>query len=1053
MKKIFFAAIAAASLFEASAVCAADGTGLKAVPQPTFTEWYDLEVNQINRMACHASYFAYEDEAAARRGDKEASANYMSLNGKWKFNWVENADLRPDGFHSVDFDDSAWGEMPVPGIWELNGYGDPEYVNTGFAWRGHFENNPPQVPVKDNHVGSYRRVVTLPAGWEGRRVIAHFGSVTSNMYLWVNGSFVGYSEDSKMAAEFDITEYVRPGDNLIAFQVFRWCDGSYCEDQDFWRLSGVGRDCYLYSRDKAVALGDIRITPDLVNNYADGRLTVKADVRGKATVNFVLTDADGNKVGETSSDGGQDVNVGFNLTNPRKWTAETPYLYTLTATVLSGGRVVEVVPLKVGFRKVEIKDGLLLVNGKRILVKGANRHEMDPDLGYVMTRERMLEDIRIMKRLNINAVRTCHYPDDPEWYDLCDEYGIYVCAEANQESHGFGYGDDAAAKKPMFAKQIMERNQRNVETFFNHPSIIIWSLGNETVDGPNFTAAYQWIKSQDKSRPVQFEQARHGANTDIFCPMYMPQDDCEEYVNDKRYDKPLIQCEYAHMMGNSGGGFKEYWDLVRKYPNYQGGFIWDFVDQALHGTDKEGRKIYKYGGDYNDYDPSDNNFNCNGLISPDRRLNPHAYEAAYWHQNIWTSPVDLNAGRIEVYNEYSFRDLSNYRLFWSVLSDGVEVQGGTVDDIGAAPGQSVELTLPYDLSKVGGEDSEVMLDLEYKLKTDEPLMDAGQTVAYQQLQIKEYSPEPYEATDKPKTKIIDKNGAPTIVVGNDVFTVEFNRADGFMTRYDYNGKPLLGEGGSLKPNFWRAVTDNDMGAGINKKYAVWRNPELKLVSLTVEKGKKAAGSNGKCPAVVVAHYDMPAVSAELWMSYAISADGRIEVTEKMKADGGADVPDMMRFGVVVQMPYGVDHSVFYGRGPVENYVDRKLSQNVGLYEQTVDEQFYPYVRPQETGLKSDVRWWIQTADGGMDAPRIMVSNAGLFHASALHYDVAALDDGDEKEQRHSPQVPRSKYTNLYIDKEHAGLGGVDSWSMNGIALPKYRVAYGDKEFTFVLSPM
>ena len=1047
MRKFFISAFAVASLAAAPwAVAVAANDAAKGV-EPTFTEWHDLGVNQINRFQCHTSYFAYESAEAARRGDMKQSAYYLSLNGQWKFNWVEHADQRPTDFFKTGYDDSAWKELAVPAIWEMNGYGDPEYVNNGFAWRGHFENNPPQVPVKDNHVGSYRRVINVPASWQGRQVIAHFGSVTSNMYLWVNGRFVGYSEDSKVAAEFDITDYLKPGDNLIAFQVFRWCDGSYLEDQDFYRLSGVARDCYLYSRDKQVQLADVRVTPDLVNNYTDGTLSIDGTLKGKgAKVTYVLTDARGNKTAETEAAAGTGK-VTMEVKNPQKWTAETPYLYTLTATVTAAdGAVKEVIPVRVGFRKVEIKDAQVLVNGKHIYIKGANRHEMDPDLGYVMTRERMMQDITVMKQLNINAVRTCHYPDDPMWYDLCDQYGIYVCAEANIEGHGFGYGDDAPAKKPMFAKQIMERNQRNVEIYFNHPSIIFWSLGNETVHGDNFVAAYKWIKTQDLSRPVQYEQAHGGDATDIYCPMYMNQEGCERYAKNPRFNKPLIQCEYSHMMGNSGGGFKEYWDLVRKYPVFQGGFIWDFVDQALHGTDKDGVKIYKYGGDWNDYDPSDNNFNCNGIINPDREYHPHAYEVAYYYQDIWTQPVDLKAGKIKVYNEYSFRDLSNYRLKWTVMQDGKAVESGTVDNLNVGPKQTVELTLPYKLPT----DGEVMLNVEYTLKADEPLLKAGHKIAYQQMPITEYKAAPYVAVDEPKTKITDKKDNPTIVVANDGFSIEFSRNDGFITRYTYGGRDLLGEGGTLKPNFWRAVTDNDMGAGINRKYKVWNNPEMKLLSLTAVKGKKAGDEYKDYPAVVVAEYDMPAVKARLTMTYAISADGSMKVTEKMDAEDGAEVPNLMRYGVVVQMPYDLDRSTFYGRGPVENYQDRKFSQNVGLYEQTADEQFHAYIRPQETGTKSDIRWWRQTDASGFG---IEVSHAGMFAASALHYDIAALDDGDDKEQRHSPQVPKSRYTNLTLDMEHAGVGGVDSWSMNGIALPKYRVAYGDKTFTFVIRPV
>ena len=1019
------------------------------VQQPTFTEWQDMQVNGVNRLPMHATFFAYESESVALKGDMRNSKNFVSLHGDWAFNWVENADQRPDGFWNPDFNDAGWGKMPVPGLWELNGFGDPVYVNIGFAWRGHFQNNPPNVPVKDNHVGSYRRTINIPAGWEGKQVVAHFGSVTSNMYLWVNGQYVGYSEDSKVAAEFDITPYVHTGENLIAFQVFRWCDGSYCEDQDFWRLSGVARDSYLYCQDKEERLVNIEVTPDLTDNYQNGVLQIKKQVAGNVRVDYYLFDANGELVTMTTSDTIQVENV-------NKWTAETPYLYTLLAKVwkapkprqVKGGvkrkdvaALSEVIPLKVGFRKVEIKNAQLLVNGQPVLIKGADRHEMDPDGGYIVSKERMIQDLQIMKRLNINAVRTCHYPDDPVWYDLCDQYGIYLCAEANQESHGFGYSESAESRKPQFAKQILERNQHNVTSHFNHPSVIIWSLGNETVDGPNFTEAYKWIKNYDPSRPIHWERAHYGANTDIMCPMYATHKWCEDYCNDASKTKPLIQCEYNHTMGNSSGGLKEYWDLIRKYPKYQGGFIWDFVDQALRGKDAQGREIYTYGGDYNTYDASDNNFNCNGIIGPDRQLNPHAYEVAHQYQNIWAEPVDLQNGQISVYNENFFRNLSNVNLDWELLVDGEVANKGTVTELNCEPQQRVNVTLPYELRDISGA-NDIYLNVRFALKSSEPLMQRGQVVAYNQLAIQEAASNQVAsrvATGK-AAKIVNKKSEPTITVTGRQFSVQFDRTTGFMTQYVANGKNLLGEGGTLKPNFWRAVTDNDMGAGVQKKYAVWRNPTLRLLSLTTDKKTKS----------VKAEYELADVKARIVLTYGIRPDGSIDVTEQMIADKSAEVSDMFRFGVVIQLPYSMDKSEFYGRGPIENYADRKSSQPMGVYRQTADEQFFPYIRPQETGTKSDMRWWNQT-DATGEGLRVMADKP--FFASALHYDLDELDEGMEKTQRHSQQLKKSKFTNLFIDMEHAGVGGVNSWNMDAIALPQYRVNYGDKTFVFTLAPL
>ncbi len=1023
---------------------------------PTFTEWHDLQVNEVNRLKLHTNYFAYENETLALAGQMDKSANFISLHGAWKFNWVKDADKRPTDFFKTDLDDSAWKTMNIPANWEMNGYGVPEYVNTGFAWRGHFDQKPPAVPVKDNNVGSYRRIINIPDSWDGKQVIAHFGSVTSNIYLYVNGQYVGYAEDAKVAAEFDITPYLKKGDNLIAFQTFRWCDGSWCEDQDFWRLSGVARDSYLYARDAAVQLTNIKITPDLQNDYEDGVVQIFAEVKGQPVIEYKLLNHNGIEIIKSDANFKKRVNgtAQFTIKNVKKWSAEDPYLYTLVATVKDQkGNIVEVVPQKVGFRKVEIVNSQLLVNGQPVLIKGADRHEMDPDGGYVVSRERMIQDIKIMKRLNINAVRTCHYPDDPVWYDLCDEYGLYVTAEANQESHGFGYGNDAEAKKPEFAKQILERNQHNVEMYFNHPSVIVWSLGNETVNGDNFIAAYKWIKEQDKSRPVQFEQAgRTGENTDIFCPMYYSHDGCDKYSKDDKFTRPLIQCEYNHTMGNSSGGLKEYWDMVRKYPKFQGGYIWDFVDQALHRnpvkpmsvkdnlTYAQYNKIkYTYGGDYNDYDPSDNNFNCNGVIGPDRQLNPHAYEVAYEYQNIWAEAVDLQAGKISVYNEHFFRNLANYQLVWTLLQDGKAVQNGTVDKLDVAPQQKTVVTLPYKIPAEG----EVLLNIEFRLKKAEPLMEAGQMVAYRQLEVRTANAAAAVVAEG-KLKVENKKKETEIKVLNDFIDIEFDKATGLLKEYEVNGVDLLGEGGTLKPNFWRAVTDNDMGAQLQKKFRVWRAPALNLQTITASKVKVGKNVN----AVVKAVYDMPDVKAALTITYTIAPDGTMGVEQTMDATEGEKVSDMFRFGMLMQLPFQMDNSTFYGRGPIENYIDRKGSQNVGIYTQTAEEQFFPYIRPQETGTKSDIRWWQQTDKAGKG---FRITSGNLFSASALHYSIDDLDDGEEKEQRHSYEVPQSKYTELCIDKEQFGVGGENSWG--AWPLPQHRLGYADKTFSFVISPV
>ena len=1081
-KALIITAMAAMALSVSAAKVKVKKVAEPVEQMPTWTEWHDLQVNEVNRYGLRTNFFAYENEQAALAGNMEKSANYLSLEGTWKFKWVADADQRPTDFYKADYDDSAWKTMQVPGIWELNGYGDPEYVNVGFGWRYMFNgddyfkgfkkeykvtNDSLPVPITDNHVGSYRRVIELPANWDGKQVVAHFGSVTSNIYLFVNGHYAGYAEDGKVAAEFDITKFVKPGKNLIAFQTFRWCDGSWDEDQDFWRLSGVARNCYLFAKNPAVQVSNIKITPDLLNDYQDGELLINVNVKGNPLIDFQLINANNQVVGKSSGSFHSMLtgSARFTVRNVKKWTAETPYLYTLLTIVKDRkGNVVEVIPQKVGFRKIEIKNSQLLVNGQPVLIKGADRHEMDPDGGYVVTRERMIQDIKIMKRLNINAVRPCHYPDDPVWYDLCDEYGLYITAEANQESHGFQYGQNSPVVTKTFAKQIMERNQHNVETYYNHPSVIVWSLGNETDNSQNFVDAYNWIKGQDKSRPVQYERGLwgHGDDSDIYCPMYMSHDGCEKYAKNDANKRPLIQCEYNHTMGNSSGGFLEYWDLIRKYPKYQGGYIWDFVDQALHRTPnfKASRTladyeaisakyeagsgnmspIYTYGGDYNKKDASDNNFNCNGVIGPDRQLNPHAYEIAYVHQNIWAEAVDLAKGQVSVYNEYFFRDLSNYELVWTLMKDGKAIENGKVAQLNVKPQQKVTLTLPYNVPAEG----EVMLNIEFRLKTAEPLMDKGQVVAYRQFAVREAKPATMQQpTQQAKLKVKDdKKGGVISVEVKDQMSVVFDKTTGLLKTYNVAGKDLLPQGGTLRPNFWRAVTDNDMGAGLQSHFKAWRNPIMNLTAIS-------AAKVGKVGARVVAVYDMPDVKATLTITYDIDGEGAMTVQQQMKTTPDAKVSNLLRFGMVMDLDYNMDKSEFYGRGPIENYIDRKASQNIGIYKQTADQQFYPFIRPQETGTKSDIRWWKQTTAEGLGFCITAVNN--YFDACALHYNISDLDEGDQKAQRHSPEVPKSKYTELSINLAHFGLGGENSWG--SWPLQQHRLSYQDMTFTFHLTPL
>lgn len=1003
--------------------------GIYGAAAQTWTEWQDPAVNEINRLPMRSTLDAGER---------------LSLDGVWRFDWVRNASEQPDGIWRADYDDSAWATIPVPGMWELYGWGDPIYVNVGYAWRGNFRNDPPHVPDAENHVGSYRRTFEVPADWAGKDIFLSIGSATSNVYVWINGRFVGYSEDSKLAAQFDVTKFVKPGENLIALQMFRWSDGSYLEDQDFWRLSGIARGVELTARDKA-HLQDVRITPALDGEYRDAQLRVELETTPRVKrVDLTLRDAAGRSVATQSvriSGGKGDYT--FEVADPAKWTAETPNLYTLEMAVSDGSRTTETVTETVGFRSVEIRDAQLLVNGQPILIKGADRHEMDPLGGYVVSRERMIEDIRIMKELNINAVRTCHYPDDPIWYDLCDRYGIYVLDEANVESHGMGYGDRTLAANPLFAKAHLERNMRMVLRDKNHPSVIIWSMGNEAGMGPNFEKCYEWIKNYDSSRPVHYERAVYYKEdegrpyTDIVCPMYWDYEACENYCKSNPR-KPLIQCEYAHAMGNSMGGFDLYWDLVRKYPSYQGGFIWDYVDQALAHYEADGRVSFYYGGDFNNYDATDNSFNNNGVIAADRTYHPHAYEVQRQYQSVWTEPVDLAKGRVSVYNENFFIGLDNCELEWQVVADGRVVKTGRVTDLEVAPQQRREYTLGFDEADFPSDASEVLVNVAYRLKSPEALLDAGHAVARQQFVVREYDctgQTELAQTERPVQITRWERGTR---VEGDRWELFFSR-DGFLSQYRVDGRELLAEGAALRPQFWRAPTENDLGAGLDARFGVWKSPVLKLTQFD------AVTEEGV--AVVTARYEMPQVKGVLTMTYRINGAGEVSVAEQLEA-GDAEAPGMFRFGMTMAMPARYSEIVYYGRGAHENYCDRLSSADLGLYSQKVADQYHDeYVRPQESGTKSDLRWWSVVDSSGSG---LVILSEAPFSASALPYATEALDVTNFPPQQHSGPLRSGDRTYVNFDLRQMGLGCINSWG----ELPEdqYMIPYGDYTFRFLLRP-
>ena len=998
-------------------------------------EWSNPQVNHQNREARRANFFAYETEALARAGEKARSERYLSMEGMWRFCFVKNHQDAPKDFFRLGFDDSQWENFPVPGLFELNGHGDRIYKNIGYAWATTFDTNPPYIGETENYTGSYRREFTLPDSWKGQQVLFHVGSATSNLKVWVNGHYVGYSEDSKMAAEFDITKYVKAGKNLIAMQVMRWCDGSYLEDQDFWRFTGIAREVYLYARPKTY-IENIQILQDWNVEEQRGEIGYTVDVKNPSGVSLevLLEDQQGRVIFKHDGHRWPYYHHEHFMLDPKDvkpWTAETPNLYNLLITLKKKGEVLQVVRQRLGFRHVEIKNGQLLLNGQPILIKGVDRHELDPDGGYVVSMERMRQDIRIMKQLNINAVRTSHYPDDPRWYELCDSAGLYLVAEANLESHGMGYGEKTLAKNVLFSQMHLERNQGNVLTLRNHPSIIIWSMGNEAGYGPNFEAVYDWIKSVDTTRPVQYEQAGQDGKTDIFCPMYFYYRDCEKYAKGDN-PRPLIQCEYAHAMGNSMGGFKEYWDLVRKYPKYQGGFIWDFVDQGLRDKSKvTGKEIFTYGGDYGRYPASDNNFNCNGIIAPDRRLNPHAYEVQYYYQNLWITDKGLKDGKIEIYNENFFKPVKNLKLAVEVKSDGMKSKSLQllVDEV--LPQQRKAFEFAEIKKYINGlyHAGEILVNFQFE---------SGER---QQFVVKPYVFDKLETQQLDERNVQKEETKSYVKFSTMGTTLTIGKQSGLIDYLDIDGQPMLVDRQSIAPEFWRAPTDNDYGARLQLRFSAWKQPEMKVKELSI-------GGNS-----VVAKIDMPGVKCQLTMTYTLQADGSVIVRQQLEPQGETKDQWLFRYGMQLQMPQEYDHVKYYGRGPHENYCDRNSSEFIGQYEGAVNDEYFPYVRPQESGNHTDVRWfrvYNQQTGRGLE----FESNAPM-ECSALSYLVEDLDAGVNKDlprlYKHSGDLVERPLTQVHVQQHQMGLGCVTSWG----TWPErqYMLPLQSYDFTFAIKPL
>ena len=968
-------------------------------------DWQNPDVNQRNRVPMTATLVNDSPK--------------LSLEGIWKFQWYETPDARSRDFYKVGLDDSGWGSMPVPGMWELNGYGDPLYVNIPYAWDGHYENNPPIVPTEHNYVGQYRRSFAIPADWSGRVIFLHIGSATSNVRVWVNGQEAGYSEDSKLEACFNITKYVKPGeDALIALEIFRWCDGTYLECQDFWRFAGIARECYLEARPQA-RIEDIRVTAGMDGSYkfySSSTMTISQKIYD---IRFYLSGPDYPE---------RKVEASGKVENPRLWSAEEPNLYHLRAECYPERGKPETVELDFGFREVRIEGRQLLVNGKPVLIKGSDRHEMSATGGYVVSVDEMIEDIRIMKELNINTVRTSHYPNDPRWLALCDRYGLYVIDEADIESHGMGYGPKTLGDNPIYKQSHLERVQRMAQRDINHPSVIIWSLGNEAGNGQNFYAAYDWLKEWDPSRPIQYERAGEEYNTDIICYMYMTYGDLVKYATNPAITRPVIMCEYAHAMGNSMGGFEDYLDLFRQYPELQGGCIWDFVDQAIRWPSAKSRTgyIYAFGGDFNDYDPSDNSFNCNGIIAADRSWHPHGWEVRHGYRSILTSakPEEALDGRVQVYNENFFIDLDRYLMRWEIVSDGRVVRTGQLDAPKAAPQQTVTADLGFRKKDLAAIPGELYLNVSYVLRNPDGLLPEGTEVAYDQILLRE-APYRLKAAD----------------LGGRKWEADFDPATGALCSYKVDGKQLLAA--PLMPCFGRAVTENDLGARLERRMGAWLYPAFKPVSVQRDDRR------------VEVVYDVADGLARVSMLYTLAKDGSITVTEKMSGlREGA--PELFRFGVEFAMPGSFSELEFYGKGPFESYIDRQRGAKVGVWKQSVAEQYhFGYVRPQESGTHVGMRWMRLTdADGcGFEivSPEKFSASALPFGRRDIDLSVTGGGRGKGGDQRHSLELREDGLTHVNLDLLQMGLGCENAWG--AIPREQYRLKPEPREFRFTLKPL
>jgi beta-galactosidase len=1008
-------------------------------------DWEDPGMIGRNKEAPHATLMPFPDATTALQGDRTASPWFKSLNGSWKFHWSRNPAERPVDFHRPDFDISEWDEIPVPSNWQLHGYGYPIYTNIPYAWG---DPDPPYVPHDFNPVGSYRREFTVPEDWDGRQVMLHFAGVDSAFYLWINGHDVGYSQGSRTPAEFNITPYLQPGTNVVAAAVYRYSDGSYLECQDFWRISGIFRDVFLFSAGDP-GIRDFEVQSGLDEDYRNGRLDLKVWLRAfgesppSVSIEAELLDADGDKVLESlHTEAAFEDNLeitaelGADVAKPAKWSAEEPNLYTLLLTLKdSEGSVLEVLTSKVGFRTSEIKDGQLLVNGVPILIKGTNRHEHDPVTGHVVSRESMIRDIELMKQFNINAVRTSHYPNVPEWYELTDLYGLYVIDEANIESHGIGYDpDETLGNKVEWTKAHLDRTVSMVERDKNHPSIIIWSLGNEGGDGVVFGATSWWIHDRDPSRPVHYERAELLPHTDIYAPMYARIDDIVEYA-ETYSDRPLILCEYTHAMGNSNGNLVDYWDAIYAHRQLQGGFVWDWVDQGLlkEVPGRPGETFYGYGGDF---EPEgvyhDDNFLMNGLVSADRTPHPGLYEVKKVYQYIRTKPVDLAAGQIEIENLYDFVNLDFVSGSWTVMADGEVLAEGELPQLETGPAQTEIVTIP--LPEITPEPGvEYWLNLSYRLTEATLWAEAGHEVAWEQFKLPIEAPD--LATDvaaMPELTLGETD--QTVTVSGSELRVQIDKTTGLMDSYRYRGEELIRSG--PRPYFWRAPTDNDRGNDMPERAAAWREASHNWVVTGTDVDRI-----GPSELRIRVQGSLPAVESTNEIIYTVYGNGEVEIHNSFQP-GEADLSELPRFGMQMTVPADLDTMTWYGRGPHESYWDRKAGAAVGLYSGSVEDQYFDYSEPQENGNKTDVRWVSLTRSDGTGLQAV---GQPLLSVSAHRFTTE-----DMEEAKHLYEMQPRDFVTVSLDYKQTGVGGDDSWGAR--PHPQYTLDPRPYSYSFRLRP-